>query len=332
MADRDTIPGKVKREVRQRDGFGCVFCGYPLVRYHHIIHHADGGLDTSENLVSVCSNCHDEIHAGILQEEDLAAAMKNPAPFDPKVARKRTIRPKKIAIKLGNQLFSATEVLTGVGFAPFSILDYRPLSLRFENGVPLISMEIFASDGTFALRLIDNEIIQKADVFDIEWVGSSITLRGENRLILFRAEIGEIFYVKEAVFVHGEHIVWISDRMTYLNSLCEINIVSFVNCPVGFGIGASGFCAISEAPVYFDYEDTVDWIKGEKIPVSIEKLRRVVDYYNVPKEKTAPTAEDEELYLKHVMPGYEKRPAWLKDLAAPTSVRPKYRDMNAKKV
>lgn len=115
--------------------------------------------------------------------------------------------------------------------------------------------------------------------------------------------------------------------MIYVNSLNRINIVSFENFPVGFGIGATEFCAISEAPVYFDFQDTLDWIKGENIPISIEKLRRVVEYYGISKEKSCPTEEDEQLYLKHVLPVYKKRPAWLKDLPFPTSVREKYRDV-----
>lgn len=69
------IPDPVRREVLKRDGFRCQMqgCGWHIDEYnradprilelHHKIHHADGGDNTAENLITLCNSCHDRVHA-----------------------------------------------------------------------------------------------------------------------------------------------------------------------------------------------------------------------------------------------------------------------------
>ena len=67
------IPDKVRREVLRFDGYRCVKCGWchefwdpsdpRHLEIHHIKHHAKGGANTVDNLTTVCTVCHDAIHA-----------------------------------------------------------------------------------------------------------------------------------------------------------------------------------------------------------------------------------------------------------------------------
>ena len=69
--DRD-IPDPVKRAVLRRDGYKCKNCGWSHIEWnrsdprhlelHHIKHHVSGGKNTAENLVTLCTVCHDEVH------------------------------------------------------------------------------------------------------------------------------------------------------------------------------------------------------------------------------------------------------------------------------
>lgn len=71
------IPEKIQKEVYQRDNHTCRICHWDRVLWtkeqprilelHHLKHHAHGGLNTAENLIVICSRCHDEVHAGRLQ-------------------------------------------------------------------------------------------------------------------------------------------------------------------------------------------------------------------------------------------------------------------------
>ncbi len=66
------IPDDIRRKVLIRDGYSCQHCGWGQDQWHkadprhlelhHLHHHAKGGENTQENLISLCTACHDEVH------------------------------------------------------------------------------------------------------------------------------------------------------------------------------------------------------------------------------------------------------------------------------
>lgn len=54
--------------ILHRDGYTCQCCGKKNCRLevHHIRFKSDGGTDDEENLITLCKECHDGIHAGIV--------------------------------------------------------------------------------------------------------------------------------------------------------------------------------------------------------------------------------------------------------------------------
>ncbi len=67
------IPDTVRSEVLMRDKYKCQKCGWShklsnpsdprFLEPHHIEHHAKGGENTPENLITLCTVCHDRRHA-----------------------------------------------------------------------------------------------------------------------------------------------------------------------------------------------------------------------------------------------------------------------------
>ncbi|MBX3481817.1 MAG: HNH endonuclease [Caulobacter sp.] len=68
------IPDDVRIAVLERDEFSCRVCGWKRVNLHpddprkflelhHIEHHVAGGLNTVDNLVTLCNVHHDQVHA-----------------------------------------------------------------------------------------------------------------------------------------------------------------------------------------------------------------------------------------------------------------------------
>ena len=67
------IPFDVQKVVYERANNICQLCGWTreqwtrndprILELHHITEHADGGANVLENLVVLCSRCHDDIHA-----------------------------------------------------------------------------------------------------------------------------------------------------------------------------------------------------------------------------------------------------------------------------
>jgi len=68
------IPEAVQKLVYARDNNACRLCGWSIDRWrssdprilelHHFQEHAEGGSNTEDNLVVLCSSCHDDFHAG----------------------------------------------------------------------------------------------------------------------------------------------------------------------------------------------------------------------------------------------------------------------------
>ena len=68
------IPFEIQKAVYERAVNKCENCGWcherwlksdpRILEIHHIKKHVEGGKNTMENLVVLCSKCHDEIHSG----------------------------------------------------------------------------------------------------------------------------------------------------------------------------------------------------------------------------------------------------------------------------
>lgn len=67
------IPDPVRVAVLEHDHHSCQNCGWSHARktandprtfleLHHIEHHADGGENTVDNLITLCNVCHDDVH------------------------------------------------------------------------------------------------------------------------------------------------------------------------------------------------------------------------------------------------------------------------------
>lgn len=66
------IPDDVRRAVLVRDGYACQHCTWDHsmwnkadprhLELHHREHHAKGGGNTEDNLITLCTVCHDKVH------------------------------------------------------------------------------------------------------------------------------------------------------------------------------------------------------------------------------------------------------------------------------
>lgn len=68
----------VKAYILHRDGYACQQCGKDKIslHVHHIKFRSQGGTDTPDNLITLCHNCHDKLHAGKLDNKISAKLLK----------------------------------------------------------------------------------------------------------------------------------------------------------------------------------------------------------------------------------------------------------------
>ncbi len=54
---------RLRSQILHRDGWRCQFCGaMSNLEVHHQIFRSQGGSDSKQNLITLCSNCHARIH------------------------------------------------------------------------------------------------------------------------------------------------------------------------------------------------------------------------------------------------------------------------------
>ncbi len=62
----------VKQYVLHRDGYTCKKCGQAncKLEVHHILFRSNGGSDSPDNLITLCSSCHEKLHLSTTAESD----------------------------------------------------------------------------------------------------------------------------------------------------------------------------------------------------------------------------------------------------------------------
>ena len=60
----EKLSKSVRENVYDRDHYRCCFCGvgYSL-HLHHVVYRSEGGPDTGDNLITLCSDHHQEVHS-----------------------------------------------------------------------------------------------------------------------------------------------------------------------------------------------------------------------------------------------------------------------------
>lgn len=65
MANRSSAHRRAQKEGKLRDGYICQVCGSnKIVEGHHILDHQYLGAATADNIISLCHDCHTNVHRG----------------------------------------------------------------------------------------------------------------------------------------------------------------------------------------------------------------------------------------------------------------------------
>ncbi|MYE01332.1 MAG: HNH endonuclease, partial [Alphaproteobacteria bacterium] len=71
---RKSIPSMIRKKLTQESQSTCPFCGEDDVstaQFHHITPVAEGGSNSSENLIYICANCHSKVTQGQISRDEI---------------------------------------------------------------------------------------------------------------------------------------------------------------------------------------------------------------------------------------------------------------------
>lgn len=179
VAGRPPIPSPVKREVRQRCGFGCVVCGLPLYEYDHLVPYSEVEVHDPENLLLLCDRHHREKTSGLLTISQVDAARKSPYnlkngkthPYD------LHYEGANCEARIGSNAITWPHLSDGSVFAGILIDDTPIVGFSVDRGRLLLTVQLLNADNELLVQIVDNELTFSMLSWDVEFVGKQLTVR-----------------------------------------------------------------------------------------------------------------------------------------------------------
>jgi hypothetical protein len=176
-----TIPAAIKREVRQRCGFGCVVCGLGVIQYEHVDPEYNDALKhEADKIALLCPQCHAKVTTGFWSKDKVKQAMNNPAckksGFSKEVFDFSGGHP---TLQFGGMSLSNCPIPIQVVGKP--LFKIEPPE---EEGAPFRLSGFFCdSTGEVTLEIIENEWLASSSSWDVEVSGGAIIIREAHRNI-----------------------------------------------------------------------------------------------------------------------------------------------------
>jgi trigger factor len=201
LKESRNIPSPIKREVRQRCGFGCVICGVPLYDYDHMIEFSEVKEHKADNLTLLCDFHHREKTNGLLSLEQVKKANKRPFNIENKSSTPYNFNFEGANFEFmmgGCELTIDNLKLERDFIIPILINNKKLISFEIIDKQLFFNLIVFDKKGELALKIVENEMIYNAEQWDIEFIGTRLKIREKHREILFDIE----FNIPNGVKIH----------------------------------------------------------------------------------------------------------------------------------
>jgi len=240
------IDAPIKREIRQKCGFGCIKCGSAVYQYEHVDpEFIDAKEHNPNHIVLLCGGCHDLVTRGLLSKDTIKTLALTPkckqigfsfGPFD--------IGTKTPEIIVGT--YRCKNVKTLISVYGESILSVNPP----ESKTAPFTINALMRDrkGNELLRIEKNEWKSKSDNWDVEVVGRTITIRkklGDIALVVRADPPNKLTIVRMEMEYKGVKISCKEgDNIVITNpygGTLYTNGMTVINYEIGLNIRENGF-------------------------------------------------------------------------------------------
>lgn len=173
------IPLPMQREIRRRCGFGCVICGLPLYEYEHMMEWATVQRHEADEITLLCTMHHTEKTKGLLPKDVVAKANKNPFNLQKGVSKPYDLHfsGRQAEIEIGGNSFKFERSDADARMAAIVIDDLALMEFKLQDEHLLLSLIAFNSQNAVILEITDNALTYQANNWDIQFTGTTITIR-----------------------------------------------------------------------------------------------------------------------------------------------------------
>ncbi len=266
------IPLPIQREVRQRCGFGCVICGMPLYEYEHMEEWAQVKRHVADEITLLCDRHHREKTGGLLPKKAVREANESPYNLREGVSKPYDMHfsGKEAHVEIGSNTFTCEEQGYGTAMVPISVDGTPLIGLILADGHLLLNLVIFDEFNTPVLQIKNNQLFFSTDPWDIQLIGTTLTVREAHRKILIEINFqppNKVVINRGRFLRNGVEILVRPNNILVTNNAMVISGSHAHNCNGGLLIGhhenqMGGFMAIGGVPRYLG--DRREALKFEK--------------------------------------------------------------------
>ena len=188
------IPASIKREVRKRDGFGCVFCAVPIIEYEHVDPtFIEAKEHKSSGITLLCPTCHAKVTKNQISKELVKQAMANPAALkNGQVRDELRFTDNHPTVVVGGATFRECNI-------PIQFRDHEIISIKREDDKFFLNANLWDRNGRKTLKIVNNEWTTfNENIWDLTIIGNKITIHEKERLpaLIFKIENNNIFKIE----------------------------------------------------------------------------------------------------------------------------------------
>jgi hypothetical protein len=213
------IPDPIKREVRQKYGFGCVVCGLGIYQYEHFNpEFNDAHEHSADGIILLCPNHHNKKTTHFLSKEAIEKALEAPAALVAGYSKEIL----DVGDGYPNFIFCGSTFKDSV--IPI-VLSGVPLFIfmppEVAGGPFNLNARFFDSEGSNTLNIVNNEWMASSENWDVEIEGGSLTIRERPRrihLILRNSSHSTIEIEKIVTIIGNRKIVGDKDKLEVFDS------------------------------------------------------------------------------------------------------------------
>lgn len=182
------VPSEIKRQIRQRSKFGCVICRTAIYTYEHIDPlFINAHEHNPDHMCLLCNNCQTNSTNGVLHKNKIRDAYKkiqeNENVDDPKRKGFFDVYKKNLTINLGQCSFEMFHSVINIDGKDY--LSFKPDP---DNALSYVINGLFLDDrGSELFRIESNEWIGNNRQWDVDLIGTTLTIRRSKGNILFSA-------------------------------------------------------------------------------------------------------------------------------------------------
>lgn len=266
------IPLPIQREIRQRCGFGCVLCGMPLYEYEHMEEWAKVKRHVADEITLLCDQHHREKTARLLPKEVIWEANADPYNLREGVSKPYNLyfSGNTAEIEIGGNTFTCENKGYGTAMIPISIDEAPLLGLIMADDHLLLNLIIYDEFNAPVLHIKNNQLYYSTEPWDIQLVGTKLTVREALRKILIEIDFqppDKVVINRGRFLRNGVEILVRPTNILVTNTRSVISGCHAHNCFGGLIIGhhanqIGGLMVLGEVPRYLG--DRTEALKFER--------------------------------------------------------------------